>query len=76
MTTTRMLVPGDSILVHTWEPWRLRAISRNVRGSYFAEVKYAYPAGNAGKARTHIVFTDGVEAEYPTNAEWIVDNAE
>lgn len=75
MTASRSLRPGDRVLTIVGLSGTVyRAPARNTPYGEVREVRYAYPAGNKGMARTFIEFTDGTSGEYPTNASWIVED--
>lgn len=72
MPTSRMLKPGNRVMVYNAGTKRLRAIVPTQHGITPAEIASACPTRVAGKGWTEITFTDGVVKAYPTNAEWIL----
>lgn len=75
---SRFLKPGHRVWTYSTESavHRVPVIAQVERyeTAEVREVRYAYPAGNAGIARTFIEFTDGTSGEFPTGAFWIVED--
>lgn len=68
---SRFLKPGHRVHTVTHDGCVHRSLY--IGQGEVREVRYAFPAGNKGKARTYIEFTDGLSGEFPTNAFWIME---
>lgn len=71
-TPSKSLKPGMRVHTLTHDGSVHRALGTGLTD--IREVRYAYPAGNVGKARTFVEFTDDTSGEFPTNVNWIVES--